>query len=176
MLESMTERHAAEPAPAQVERHFTVTGFLVHEGRTLLLWHAKNRMWLPPGGHIEPGEEPEGAVLREILEETGIEASIVPTDRQYAFTTPRQVTRPAAILLEEIAEPGRPHQHIDLIYFCRPSGSVTNGHSVAPALWLDESGLREDLPFEYEPGRAEAVPEDVRELGMAAIRHVAGRG
>ena len=39
-------------------RHFTATGFVVHEGATLLHWHPKVKMWLPPGGHIEPNEDP----------------------------------------------------------------------------------------------------------------------
>ena len=53
-------------------RHFTATGFVVHEGATLLHWHPKVKMWLPPGGHIEPNEDPVEAALREIEEETGV--------------------------------------------------------------------------------------------------------
>ena len=60
-------------------RHFTATGFVVHEGATLLHWHAKVKMWLPPGGHIEANEDPVQAVLREVEEETGVKAEVVPT-------------------------------------------------------------------------------------------------
>jgi len=28
--------------------------------------------WTPPGGHLEPGERPEDAVVRELLEETAV--------------------------------------------------------------------------------------------------------
>ena len=53
-------------------RHFTATGFVVHEGATLLHWHSKVKMWLPPGGHVEENEDPVQAVLREVEEETGL--------------------------------------------------------------------------------------------------------
>ena len=40
-----------------MERHFTVTGFVVDGERTLLLWHPLLQMWVPPGGHIEAGPQ-----------------------------------------------------------------------------------------------------------------------
>ena len=49
-----------------VDRHLTVTGFVVHEGLVALHWHQKLAMWLPAGGHIEANEDPVQAVLREI--------------------------------------------------------------------------------------------------------------
>ncbi len=155
-----------------MERHFTVTGFVVREGRTLLLWHRKNRLWLPPGGHVDPGEEPEGAVLREIEEETGLTARIVPTGPSYAFDSPPQVARPAAILLEDIDEPGRFHQHIDLIYFCAPEGPADAPVTDHTARWLDRDQLAADEPLEYAPGESAPVPDDVRVLGAHAIDSV----
>ncbi len=51
----------------------TVAAVVEHEGRYLLVdEHAMGRRVLSqPGGHIEAGESPEQAVLRETLEETG---------------------------------------------------------------------------------------------------------
>jgi ADP-ribose pyrophosphatase YjhB (NUDIX family) len=37
-------------------RDFTVATFVVWQERVLLLWHRKLPLWLPPGGHLEPGE------------------------------------------------------------------------------------------------------------------------
>jgi len=43
--------------------------------RCLLLGdHRKSGLWLPPGGHVEDGEDPRRAVIREAREELGIEA------------------------------------------------------------------------------------------------------
>jgi len=52
-------------------RHFTATGFVVHDGCVLLHWHPKVKAWLPPGGHIDENEDPVQAVLREVWEESG---------------------------------------------------------------------------------------------------------
>lgn len=45
------------------------------EGKVLLLEHVfrPSSGWGIPGGFIEPGEQPETAVAREVFEETGVE-------------------------------------------------------------------------------------------------------
>lgn len=138
----------------------------------MLIWHTKNRMWLPPGGHIDEGEEPEEAVVREIAEEAGVQARVLPTHAPRSFVEPRQVPRPEAILLEDINEPGRPHQHIDLVYFCTPVPGARFGEPDGIARWLGVEELRGVTPLEYAPGEAAVVPEDVRMLALEAIAHV----
>src|SRR5688572_24859482 len=47
------------------------------DGRLLLLRHAYDRRrWGPPGGRIEPGEDPLDAVVREAREETGVDVAV----------------------------------------------------------------------------------------------------
>jgi 8-oxo-dGTP diphosphatase len=47
--------------------------------RCLLLGHhRKSGLWLPPGGHVEDGEDPRQAVRREAGEELGISAEFHP--------------------------------------------------------------------------------------------------
>jgi 8-oxo-dGTP diphosphatase len=40
--------------------------------RILLCLHADKKLWVTPGGLIEPGEQPADAAIRETLEETGL--------------------------------------------------------------------------------------------------------
>jgi len=151
-------------------RHMTVSGFVVEAGATLLHWHRKNGMWLPPGGHIEPDEDPVQAVLREVREETGVTAEVVGTGERFGFGTPAQLPPPYTILVEDIAE--GPHQHIDLVYFLRPvAGAPRAAAEGADAfIWVSAQQLRRGEPLPVAScGVDMPVPEDVRELGLAAI-------
>ncbi|MFI9780836.1 NUDIX hydrolase [Streptomyces sp. NPDC051956] len=58
-----------------------VSYFLVLDdtrGQLLLVAHRKAGLWLPAGGHVEPGEDPWAAVVRECHEELGIHAKASP--------------------------------------------------------------------------------------------------
>ena len=107
-------------------RHFTATGFIVHRGSVALHWHPKVRAWLPPGGHIEPNEDPVQAVVREALEETGLRGrgGRRPSPSM-GLSYPEEVTPPFSIMVEDIHDPVEGfHKHIDMIYFCRPLGGT----------------------------------------------------
>lgn len=107
---------ATPQLPPELTRDFTVATFVVHAGRVLMLFHRKLKLWLPPGGHIDPHELPDEAAVREVREEAGIEVELV-GERGVDCADPRQLVRPEGIQLERIG-PG--HEHIDLIYFARP--------------------------------------------------------
>lgn len=42
-------------------------------GKIYLGWHIKADDWIPPGGHIEPGETPSDAAIREMKEELKVD-------------------------------------------------------------------------------------------------------
>jgi 8-oxo-dGTP pyrophosphatase MutT (NUDIX family) len=60
-------------------------------GQLLLVAHRKAGLWLPSGGHVEPGEDPWDTVLRECREELRIEAipSVVSGTRPFFLTITR---------------------------------------------------------------------------------------
>jgi 8-oxo-dGTP pyrophosphatase MutT (NUDIX family) len=60
--------------PATPDTHL-VSYFVVAStemDKVLLVDHKKAELWLPPGGHVEPGENPKKTVRREAKEELGI--------------------------------------------------------------------------------------------------------
>jgi 8-oxo-dGTP pyrophosphatase MutT (NUDIX family) len=158
-------------AASAVRRHFTATGFVVRDGATLLHWHKRLGQWMPPGGHIEPDEDPVQAVLREIREETGVVAEVIVTRAAEGFEYPEQLPAPYTILVEDIPGPGEPHKHIDMIYFCRPVDDAEHAAVDDPTLrWVQESELRNGGPLDVAGrGVSAAVPEDVRALALVAI-------
>ena len=63
------------------------------------------------------------AVLREVEEETGVQVEVVPTGTPIELDYPEQVHAPFTIEIEDIDDPVQGwHQHIDMIYFCKPVG------------------------------------------------------
>ena len=55
-----------------------VTGLVIDDAqRVLLVRRADNRRWTLITGCLEPGEQPAAGIVREILEETGVTASVL---------------------------------------------------------------------------------------------------
>lgn len=78
-LKRINDLVATSPAPFSrdhfVPGHLTASGIVVDSARenVLLIFHAKLKMWLQPGGHFEAGEtDPSLGAAREVLEETGV--------------------------------------------------------------------------------------------------------
>jgi 8-oxo-dGTP diphosphatase len=61
--------------------HEIVVGALLRGSRVLLVHRSPDRRdfparWSLPGGHVEPGEPPVDALVRELREELGVEAVV----------------------------------------------------------------------------------------------------
>lgn len=73
--------------PATPERHLVSYVVLVDpdDASTLLVDHIRAGLWLPPGGHVEPGEHPRDTACREAREELGIDPVLVEPQGRPSF-------------------------------------------------------------------------------------------
>jgi len=83
-------------------RHVTASAIVVGRRGVALHVHKRLGIWLQPGGHIDTGEEPAAAALRESVEELGL-----------AVAHPHDGPQ----LIHVDAHPGpRGHRHFDVRY------------------------------------------------------------
>lgn len=55
----------------------SVAGLCFYDGKLIVVHDAHGTFWGPPAGHLEPGETPEQAMVREVKEETGADTGTI---------------------------------------------------------------------------------------------------
>ena len=124
--------------PATPPKHLVAYFAVVDEGHILLVDHRNAQMWLPTGGHVEPGEDPRATVARELLEELGISI------------TPDQVQAPHMVSVTETVGLTSGHVDVSLWYSVRASRTapvVFDREEFKDARWFnfeEASQLRSD--------------------------------
>jgi len=99
------------PAPFDEEAdpvHVTASAIIVGPRGTVLHRHKRMKRWLQPGGHIEPGEEPAEAAMREAEEETGLVLSHPDDGPRFVHV--------------DVHYGGRGHTHLDVRYILQGDG------------------------------------------------------
>ncbi len=59
----------------------TAAGYVFYNQKLLFIYHSNLKMWLLPGGHIDPNESPDAAAAREVLEETGLKVQVLDVNK-----------------------------------------------------------------------------------------------
>ncbi|MFI1800174.1 DUF6624 domain-containing protein [Streptomyces sp. NPDC020379] len=139
--------------------------------------HPHHGRWMVSGGHLEPGETPEQAALRETVEETGYRPRLLPSaghglPRGYPRFPARPVhateSRPAWWTVVMPAGPDghhpKRHRHVDHIHVAvvdRPYGPGSPREH--PFRWVSAAGLK-----------ALDAPANTRVLGSTLLDAVPG--
>lgn len=146
--------------PEDADRDFVAGAFVVKEGKVLFLNHKKYGIWLQPGGHIEEGETPDEAAVRETKEETGLEVEVVGEEREFDGNFDQiDLPPPFNVNLHEVEEG---HWHYDLQYVVRVIGETDHyEYDDEDIKWLSEEEIKSD---EYE------MPPNIRKSAVEAIR------
>jgi 8-oxo-dGTP pyrophosphatase MutT (NUDIX family) len=115
--------------------HVTASAIVVGTRGVVLHQHRRLNRWLQPGGHLEPGETPEEAVIRECVEETGLAV--------------RHPTGGAVRIHVDVHEAAERHVHLDLRYLVSapdadPSPAPGESQDVAWFTWEDAVDLADE--------------------------------
>ena len=114
------------------------------DGRILLIQRADNQKWAMSGGALEVGETPAEGVVREALEETGIQSEPVAL---------------VGVFDSRLCGTGGPFHMYQFVFLCKPledlSDKPSHAHEVLDAHWFSEDALPEDL----DTGHVSRIPE-----------------
>lgn len=143
---------------------FVVSIFLIHEDKVLFVNHPRYDKWLPIGGHIELDEDPEQALFREIMEETGVKARLLGkrpklyTERVKSLITPDYMN---------VHDANPPHKHISLIYFAITKNSkIIKSDEHTEIKWLAKAELKDPkykLPYSLRFYAQEALEKATKD-------------
>ncbi len=118
-----------------------VAGYIISNGKILLIHHKKLDMWLPVGGHIDENETPDAALLREIKEEVGIDAEILNQSRMPLEGSAKQnLAIPFHVNVHSVGD----HDHCCFYYACKalnPEKLSMNARELKGFMWVGKDEL-----------------------------------
>ena len=112
----------------------SVTAIVRDRAGDLLMVHkTDNNLWALPGGGVDPGESVTEAILREVLEETGVDVEVVRLSGVY--TNPRHVMA---------YDDGEVRQQFSLCFIANPvGGSLATSVETSEVVYVSMDRLHE---------------------------------
>jgi 8-oxo-dGTP pyrophosphatase MutT (NUDIX family) len=113
---------------------------------TALVWHPRLECWLPAGGHVETDETAAQCGIREALEETGLEVTLVPGPAApVPAGFPHRLVPAPWLVAEERAAPdrhtGEPHVHEDHVYVATTASARPVREPEHQVRWFTPDGI-----------------------------------
>ncbi|MCR4328342.1 MAG: NUDIX domain-containing protein [Patescibacteria group bacterium] len=146
---------------------FTASAYIVYKNTVLLRKHDKYGAWLDVGGHIEPDEDPNQAVLREVKEEVGLDVILAGKIRTFDNDSETELIPPRFLNRHRI---NTTHEHIDLVYFATSTTNIireTDGREKSEEIrWFTKEEL-------LDPKLQ--IWERVRYYALTALEEIAGK-
>lgn len=143
---------------------FICSGYLVKEGKVLLVHHNGFDKWVPPGGHIEPEDTFASAATREIEEETGLEVEIISSQPNLNPDDTKAIADPVPFYVD-IEYEFKPRPAIDQFYWARIKSDNSDdikiqSDEIYDVGWFNEKQLSTLPTF-----------EQVRKLATYSLNH-----
>ena len=92
----------------------TLSVYIVHKNKVLMIDHKTLGTWLPIGGHVELDEDTDEAIEREIKEESGLSVKLYGSRHKKLSENSKPLTVPQFIDIHRIE--GK-HRHLNLTFF-----------------------------------------------------------
>jgi mutator protein MutT len=115
--------HTLNMATSDSTIHAVAAGIMVCSGEVLLCRRSLDRAWFPgvwdlPGGHIEPGESPQAALVRELREEIGVNVRM-PMDDCHSRLSTEDFDMQLCVISEWNGDPTieSPDEHDEISWF-----------------------------------------------------------
>lgn len=125
--------------------------FNAPKDEVLLIKHKKLGVWLPPGGHVEAGEFPYEAAVREAKEETGLDIELLGS-RAFDYSNDEAATlvKPFATIYENVPYKDERHIHFDMIYLATSkSGEISLNRDESDEIrWFSYNDVKNINTFE----------------------------